>query len=385
MSFLFSYSLAVSVSLMLCLIAYKFSLASAGNFSACRLTVIAIYLTSLLLPLCLMFLTKSNPDAIVNLPVHTTDSENQESGIWRYLLIAWSTGCGATLILSLLSLVRIFLIVLKAKKRSINGQPVYVTENTRIAPFSFGKLIVINRTDMENHPEIILSHEQGHIHSHHTLDMLLFQTLIVLCWYNPAAWLFRKELKSVHEFQADRYVLDKGYDMQYYQLFLVKKAARSSFLAIGNNFNKNHLKNRILMMQNPTEYGRVCPLRYFFPALALILAGFLLNIPEVNGALRASAETRFSDRTVNVSPKKGEIQSAPITGAATVKKNLKEKDDKVFIIGGDNGISDNDVIYELDGTAVSEGDLKGIVADRINDISVSQSGKKAIIRITLKK
>lgn len=385
MSLLFSYSLAVSVSLMLCLIAYRISLTSARNFSACRLTIIAIYLTSLLLPFCLMFLTKSNPDAIVNLPVHTTASENSESGIWRYLLIAWSAGCGATLIFSLLSLFRIFLIVLKAKKGNFNGQPIYVTETTHIAPFSFGKLIVINRTDMENHPEIILSHEQGHIHYHHTLDMLLSQAMIVLCWYNPAAWLLRKELKSVHEFQADRYVLDNGYDMQNYQLFLVKKASRSSFPAIGNNLNKNRLKNRILMMQKPTEYGRIFPFRYILPAIALILAGFLLNIPEVSGALRASAEIRISDRIVNPSPKECEIRPISITGIAIIKKNFKENNGKVFTIGGDNGISDNDVIYELDGKAVSERDLKGITPERINDISVSQSGEKAIIRITLKK
>lgn len=50
-----------------------------------------------------------------------------------------------------------------------------------------------------------------------------------------------------------------------------------------------------------------------------------------------------------------------------------------------NGISDDDVIYELDGKAVPEGDLKGRTPDRINGISVSQSGEKAIIRITLKK
>ncbi len=42
MSLLFSYSLAVSVSLLLCLIAYRISLTSARNFSACRLTTVGL-------------------------------------------------------------------------------------------------------------------------------------------------------------------------------------------------------------------------------------------------------------------------------------------------------------------------------------------------------
>lgn len=361
MSLLFSYSLAVSVSLLLCLIAYRISLTSAINFSACRLTIIAIYLTSLLLPFCLSFLTRNNPDAIVNLPIQTNISEPRESVIWRYLLIAWSVGCGMSLILSILSLVRIFQIVLKAEKSYINGHTIYVTNNTRIAPFSFGKIVVINRNDIENHTEIIISHEQGHVHYHHTLDMLLSQVVIVLCWYNPAAWLLRKDLKTVHEFQADRYVLDNGNDMQDYQLFLVKRAARSSFPVIGNNLTKNRLKKRFLMMQKTTKYGQDSSLGYFSPVIALILAGLLLNIPEVSGALRESAETHLYERHVDV------------------KKGV------VITIGGDNGRSDNDIIYELDGRAVSQEDLKGLSPDRIGDISVIKSGEKAIICIILRK
>lgn len=65
-------------------------------------------------------------------------------------------------------------------------------------------------------------HEQMHLHYHHTADLLWMQAIIVLHWFNPAAWLLMRELREVHEFEADNGVLLHGIDATQYQLLLVK-------------------------------------------------------------------------------------------------------------------------------------------------------------------
>lgn len=453
MSIVFSFSLAVSITLLIAWGAYRFFCSQADRVAVNRLTIIAIYLTSLLLPLTLLFPSGSASAASASTSsIILTDvavvAENNRFDIWGLLLTIWSAGTLVALILSVASVIRILAIIAGAEKREIDGRKVYITANTRIAPFSFGNIIVINQIDIEDQADIILSHEKGHVRFHHTHDMLLAQALVILCWYNPAAWLLRKELKSIHEYQADRYVLDMGNDMHDYQLFLIMKAARSSFPAIGNNLNKSRLKKRIVMMQKSVSGSSSLRFGYAAPLVAMVLAALLLASPKVGAALNASASARFpepepetviknpqpkpgtkfvspipglkitgmstkkkitkdslkkmdpaeiksitvnrNNRTVDVTTKKGEqvqVDDIKVIGASTVKKEPEdaEKIAPVVILNGQNESTSKDIIYVLDDKVITAEELKSISPDKIDNISVNKSGEKAIVSIKLKK
>lgn len=47
--------------------------------------------------------------------------------------------------------------------------------------------------------------------------------ILLLQWLNPAVWLLKRELRDIHEYQADKGVLNQGIDATKYQLLLVKK------------------------------------------------------------------------------------------------------------------------------------------------------------------
>lgn len=453
MSIVFSFSLAVSITLLIAWGAYRFFCSQADSVSVNRLTILAIYLIAVLLPFTLLIPSGSAsaaPDSAssVILTDVTVVAENNRFDLWSLLLTIWSGGCLIALILSAASVIRILDIIAGAEKREIDGRKVYVTDNTHIAPFSFGNIIVINRRDIEEQADIILSHEKGHVRFHHTHDMLLAQTLVILCWYNPAAWLLRKELKSIHEYQADRYVLDMGNDMHDYQLFLIMKAARSSFPAIGNNLNKSRLKKRIVMMQKSVSGSSSLRFGYAAPLVAMVLAALLLASPKVGAALNSSASARFPEsepdtviknpqpkpgtkfvspipglkitgmstrkkiskdslekmdpaeiksitvnrdnRTVDVTTKKGEqvqVDDIKIIGASTVKKEPEdaEKITPVVILNGKNESTSKDIIYLLEDKVITAEELKSISPDKIDNISVNKSGEKAIVSIKLKK
>lgn len=119
----------------------------------------------------------------------------------------------------------------------------------REAPsFSWLRHIVLGRNDYERYPAI-LTHERAHVRYGHSVDLLLSSALTVLQWFNPLVWICRGELKLLHEYEADDFVLNQGIDATQYQLLLVKKAVGEKRFLLANGFNHAQLKNRITMMQ----------------------------------------------------------------------------------------------------------------------------------------
>ena len=75
-----------------------------------------------------------------------------------------------------------------------------------VAPFSFFNHIVISQQDYNENAEAILAHERAHIRLGHSYELMAMNVLLLFQWWNPAAWLLRRELKQVHEYEADEAV-----------------------------------------------------------------------------------------------------------------------------------------------------------------------------------
>ena len=118
--------------------------------------------------------------------------------------------------------------------------------------FSWMRHVVMNRGDLARHPAILM-HERAHVRCGHSSDLLLSSALTVLQWFNPLVWIGRSELKLLHEYEADNFVLNQGIDATQYQLLLVKKAVGEKRFLLANGFNHAQLKNRITMMQNTSR------------------------------------------------------------------------------------------------------------------------------------
>ena len=58
-----------------------------------------------------------------------------------------------------------------------------------------------------------------------------------------------RDLRNTHEYEADKSVLDEGFEAQHYQLLLIKKAVGTRLYSMANGYNhSNNLKKRITMM-----------------------------------------------------------------------------------------------------------------------------------------
>ena len=143
------------------------------------------------------------------------------------------------------------------------------------APFSYFKHIVINEQDYQDNQREILVHEQAHFRLGHSWDVLFIELMTMFQWWNPAAWLIGRELRQVHEYEADEAVVNQGVDVKQYQLLLIKKSVGDQLFSMANNFNYQSLKKRIRMMTiNKSSRLRQLRALAVVPVTALALLAF---------------------------------------------------------------------------------------------------------------
>ena len=133
------------------------------------------------------------------------------------------------------------------------------------APYSFFRHIVISAKDYEDSRHAILTHEQAHIRLGHSWDILLLESVCTLQWFNPLVWMLARDLRAVHEYEADKAVLDLGIDATRYQQLLVIKAFGTRLQSVTNSLSHGSLKDRIIMMKKTKSSGLLMLKGLFLP------------------------------------------------------------------------------------------------------------------------
>ncbi|MBQ9362350.1 MAG: energy transducer TonB [Bacteroidaceae bacterium] len=150
-----------------------------------------------------------------------------------------------------------------------------ILNRSDIPPFSILHFIVMNVKDYEAYHQYILTHEQEHIRLGHTYDLLLLEVMKVIQWFNPFVWFLSRDLKAVHEYEADQAVINQGIDAKSYQQLLVMKVVGNRLQPFTNNLNHGSLKKRILMMyQKPSNRWLMLKALCAIPVVALALNTF---------------------------------------------------------------------------------------------------------------
>ena len=85
----------------------------------------------------------------------------------------------------------------------------------------------------------------------HTLDMILAEGLIILQWFNPLAWIFKRMLVENHEFLADKAVLNRGFSPESYQLRIIAQLFGVRSMPTAHYFNQTMTEKRLKMMKKP--------------------------------------------------------------------------------------------------------------------------------------
>lgn len=161
-------------------------------------------------------------------------------------------------------------IICHGRARTLSDGSRLVLTERNYAPFSWRNTIVISRSDYKENGDVIIAHEQAHVHHHHSADVMIAQLFCALQWFNPAAWMLKRNLLEVHEFEADADVLGYGYDSTRYQICLLRCALQTRYSVSSNSFAHCFTKKRIVMIKktNSNPWVRLRVL-LMLPALAL--------------------------------------------------------------------------------------------------------------------
>ena len=187
-------------------------------------------------------------------------------------IIYW-IGFAATMILLTLRLARLQRRLGRLPYKKMEGIKVSVLNDDTPA-YSFGKHIVLGRngfnpTEMQQ----LIGHEMVHVRQHHTLDLLFCEIVKAVLWFNPFVYLYQRELKRVHEYQADNAMLSTDSGADYAELFYHQVSGKP-YSDIGNTFDYSLVKKRIGMMsQKRSRYGWILPTVVLPAALVVLLAG----------------------------------------------------------------------------------------------------------------
>ncbi len=149
------------------------------------------------------------------------------------------------------------------------------------APYSFFNQIVVGTRGLSDEElRCILAHESLHVRQLHSIDILSARLLCCGAWFNPFAWLIMREIRTVHEFQADAASIGACGREDYLHL-LYRQVTGTGYGHITNNFQSINIKKRIVMMNKmKTRFGAWKVLAALPVAAVLLMVGCKQNATE---------------------------------------------------------------------------------------------------------
>ena len=188
--------------------------------------------------------------------------------VWQVLAVIYLIGVGVAALLLLIKLGKLAALVIRSPKEKREGYTAVFTGREQ-GSFSFFRYAFFPN---ENVAPDIIRHELSHIGHRHSWDILFVEVMMVLQWFNPFIYLYKKELQSLHEYQADRDVVATGVDKRNYMMLILQQCTAVDFSGIGNNFSLILTKKRIKMItKNEKAKGLWWRLLATLPVLAILL------------------------------------------------------------------------------------------------------------------
>lgn len=284
---------------------YRITMHRSGYFGLNRAWLLAIPALALLIPALSIPVWPASEAMNLVAQVGEIDAAAvSEAGTQLSWMAIYLAGVALLLAMSGVQIVRLWRIIRSAKSFiEIGGRRCLQTERVGRAA-SFCGRILINPAQL-NDAELaqVVAHERAHATLGHSYDLLLAQLLCIALWWNPAVWLWRRNLRETHEFQADAAVVDSGVEAsRYATLILQSLTAIRPGLASG--FSYLTLKNRIIMLKKPHR-GTAARSLFALPALMALVAAFSLSAhePQTGGQIIISTRSGDADTlSVEVEP-----------------------------------------------------------------------------------
>ncbi|MAC86513.1 MAG: BlaR1 peptidase M56 [Gammaproteobacteria bacterium] len=185
-------------------------------------------------------------------------------------LIFW-LGVAVFALLFVVKLYKLIRLILKNTVVNKDGYTLITISNSKKA-FSFFNYIFLGETLNEKEKEKIISHELIHSNQKHSIDLLIFESLKIIMWFNPLLYIYQNRISTVHEFISDAAIL-KTTEKNIYMNKLLNQLFEVENISFVNQFYKSSLIKKRIMMITKEKSKQIKQAKYLLliPVLASML------------------------------------------------------------------------------------------------------------------
>ena len=249
----------------------------------------------------------------------TTDATPSRFSVWQVMGGIYLLGVGVMTLLFLIKLGRLVALIIRSPKQKMAGCTAVFTGKEQ-GSFSFFRYAFFPN---ENVDPDIMRHEMSHISHHHSWDILFAEVMMILQWFNPFIYLYKKELQSLHEYQADRDVVATGIDKKNYMMLILQQCTAVDFSGMSNNFSLILTKKRIKMItRNEKAKGLWWRLLATLPVLAFLM---------IANTKVTAQEQKAVDHTLKVSISPFEVFDDDGAPMQLIKDTIFYEDDGTYV------------------------------------------------------
>ena len=178
---------------------------------------------------------------------------------------------------------------LRSKSKLIYEEDYTLAEHEDIkTPFSFIRTIFMGFNYEPQERRQILTHEASHVRHRHSYERLFMSVLRSVFWFNPFFWMAEKDLEEVQEWEADKDVLDEGWNLKIYRTTIFKQLfGYNPDITCG--LNHSLTKQRFIMMtQSHRGKGAWLRLAATLPVIALVFLAFGCGVKSQEEAVETT-------------------------------------------------------------------------------------------------
>lgn len=249
-----------------------------------------------------------NPEAMILQTVKIESSFN-------YLILGFYAGITLFSILFLIKLMKIIILIRTNEViKNENFNLVLLTKND--SAYSFFNYIFIKKELLEKNELAIIQHEMVHSKQLHTLDLLFFEMLKIVMWFNPLIYLYQYRITLLHEYISDAEVVKETNKNDYFNTILSETFKVENIAFINQFFKNSFIKKRIVMITK-RKSAEIKQLKYLL--IVPLLTGMLLFSSFQNKTNELLSDNILFESELNASSE--EIFSEKIIVSSIIQKN----------------------------------------------------------------
>ena len=271
--------------------------------------------------------------------------------------------------------------VLKTEKINL----VFLPKQTKA--FSFFNYIFLGDAIPKSQQDRVIEHELVHSSQKHSFDLLFFEILKIVMWFNPMVYFYQKRISLIHEYISDA-VVSKSEHKENYINNLLSNFFQVENIPFINQFYKPTLIRKRIIMMTKSKSKKMNQLKYLvmIPLLIIMLMYVSCTTEEIEQPL--NKKERIKELTEELEMLKSEV-STGMFDEIVLKNDEYLSSEKEFMFSKIKksplfpGCEDGD--KKCFSSMVQKHFIKNFDAKMVNDLGLSSGNKRIYIAFKIDK